>query len=98
LGIGALVDAAIFCTDVGWRKPARQVFQHVLDRLEVKASEALFVGDDRRWDVEGPRRVGIESILIERGATGKGSVSSLEDVLERLDWNVAAGRSERELW
>lgn len=59
-----LVDETVFCVDVGWRKPAPQIFEHTLARLGVAAYRALFVGDDLRWDVEGARRSGIAPVLL----------------------------------
>jgi putative hydrolase of the HAD superfamily len=63
-GLLELVDEAVFCVDVGWRKPAPQIFEHTLARLGVAAQRALFVGDDLRWDVEGARRSGIAPVLL----------------------------------
>jgi FMN phosphatase YigB (HAD superfamily) len=50
-GLLDLVDATVFCMDVGWRKPQRAPFEQALSLLGVHAAEALFVGDDPRWDV-----------------------------------------------
>ncbi len=66
LGLDVWVDAAVFCTDVGWRKPARAIFEHALERLQVEPQDCLFVGDDPRWDLAGPRALGMEAILIDR--------------------------------
>jgi putative hydrolase of the HAD superfamily len=66
LGIAALVDAMFFCRDVGWRKPDERIFRHVFACLGVEPAECLFVGDDPRWDVAGPERVGMDSVLICR--------------------------------
>jgi putative hydrolase of the HAD superfamily len=63
-GLLDLVNEAVFCVDVGWRKPAPQIFEYALTRLEVAAKRAMFVGDDLRWDVEGARSVGIVPILL----------------------------------
>jgi putative hydrolase of the HAD superfamily len=71
LGLRDRVDAAIFCTDAGWRKPAREVFEFALARLGARAEQCLFVGDDPRWDLAGPRAVGIEAVLIDRAGTGQ---------------------------
>jgi len=60
------VDAAFFCRDVGWRKPARQIFDYTFEKLQVEPRECVFVGDDPRWDLVGPRAVGMEAILIDR--------------------------------
>jgi FMN phosphatase YigB (HAD superfamily) len=34
--------------------------------LEVDASDAVFVGDDPRWDVLGAERAGVRPILLQR--------------------------------
>ncbi len=64
-GLTEAVDATVFCTEVGWRKPAKQIFQHALSLLEVDARDCVFVGDDPRWDVEGAERSGLRPILID---------------------------------
>jgi HAD superfamily hydrolase (TIGR01509 family) len=63
-GLLGIVDATVFCTDVGWRKPHRAPFDRALALLDVTPAEALFVGDDHRWDVVGARNAGIRPVLI----------------------------------
>jgi putative hydrolase of the HAD superfamily len=58
------VDAVVFCVDVGWRKPHPAPFHRALKDLSVAASEAVFVGDDPRWDVLGAERVGLRPVLL----------------------------------
>lgn len=58
------VDATVFCMDVGWRKPHRAPFDRALSLLEVVAAEALFVGDDHRWDVVGAQAAGLRPVLL----------------------------------
>jgi FMN phosphatase YigB (HAD superfamily) len=60
----AAVDATIFCTDVGYRKPHSAPFEHALRILDVSAADAVFVGDDPRWDVAGAQNAGIQPILL----------------------------------
>jgi putative hydrolase of the HAD superfamily len=59
------VDATVFCVDVGWRKPHRAPFDRALSLLEVAPADALFVGDDHRWDVVGAQNAGIRPVLLE---------------------------------
>jgi len=59
------VDATVFCMDVGWRKPHRAPFDRALSLLEVAPAEALFVGDDHRWDVVGAQNAGLRPVLLE---------------------------------
>lgn len=66
LSLAEAVDAVVLCGDVGWRKPAADVFHHALGKLGCRAPECLFVGDDVRWDVEGSAAVGMRPLLIDR--------------------------------
>jgi putative hydrolase of the HAD superfamily len=81
-GILPLVDAAIFCGDVGWRKPDARIFHHTTQQLGVTADRCLFVGDDPRWDIVGPRGVGMEAVLIDRVGVADGSIKSLDELVE----------------
>lgn len=83
-GLAGLVDAAVFCRDVGWRKPDGRVFLHALGLLGVDASEAVFVGDDPRWDVEGPRRVGMGAVLMDRAGRSPKALRELGGLLGLL--------------
>jgi putative hydrolase of the HAD superfamily len=58
------VDATVFCMDVGWRKPHRAPFERALSLLGVSPTEALFVGDDLRWDVLGAQAAGLQPVLL----------------------------------
>ena len=85
LGLSPLVDLAVFCGEIGWRKPARPIFDHAMERLGVTPDECLFVGDDPRWDIAGPRAAGIEAVLIDRdGLSTEDSIKSLWELLEYL--------------
>jgi putative hydrolase of the HAD superfamily len=59
------VDATVFCVDVGWRKPHRAPYDRALSLLEVAPADALFVGDDHRWDVVGAQNAGLRPVLLE---------------------------------
>jgi HAD superfamily hydrolase (TIGR01509 family) len=63
-GLLRRVDAAVFCVDVGWRKPHPAPMLRAVAELGVEAREALFVGDDPRWDIEGAQRAGIRPVLL----------------------------------
>jgi putative hydrolase of the HAD superfamily len=87
-GLDVYVDAIVFCRDVGWRKPARQIFEFTLQELQALPQDCVFVGDDPRWDVVGPRAVGIEAILIDRRGTTpdaeKDPIQNLHQLWNRL--------------
>jgi HAD superfamily hydrolase (TIGR01509 family) len=89
-GLLTAVDATVFCTDVGWRKPHVAAFRRALDILGVPAKEAIFVGDDPVWDIEGARDAGLQSILLASRAHQPNPAQvtvagSLPEVLARID-------------
>jgi putative hydrolase of the HAD superfamily len=63
LGIGRLMDAAAFSSEVGVRKPDARIFTHTLRALDVDPAHAVFVGDRVNDDVVGARGVGMRTIL-----------------------------------
>ncbi len=92
-GLADAVDASVFCVDVGWRKPAPQIFRHVLSLLDVDARDSVFVGDDPRQDVAGAERSGLRAILIDPreapGVAPGSSVQGLEELSALLDSMMA---------
>ena len=91
-GLAERCDLALFCGEVGWRKPARPLFRAALNHFGCHGEDCLFVGDDPRWDVYGARRAGITPLLIDRTGTGAigaqaalRSLADLDPVLQRWD-------------
>jgi putative hydrolase of the HAD superfamily len=86
LGLAEHLDAAVFCRDAGWRKPDRRIFERALRVLGVAADEALFVGDDPRWDSVGAAAAGMDAVLIDRGGTMRRekAIHSLQELWEVL--------------
>ena len=84
-GIGKLVDAAVFSSEVGRRKPAPELYRAALDAIGVDARNALFVGDRVREDYEGPRVLGMRAVIFTAHAEdappdGVQTISSLSEV------------------
>jgi HAD superfamily hydrolase (TIGR01509 family) len=63
LGIADLMDAVVFSSQVGRRKPAPEPYLAALAAVGVAADAALFVGDRVLEDYDGPRRVGMRALL-----------------------------------
>jgi putative hydrolase of the HAD superfamily len=63
LGIAELVDASVFSSELGVRKPHPAIFRHVLDALDVRPDESIFVGDRLRDDISGAKRLGMRAVL-----------------------------------
>lgn len=88
-GLLSAVDATVFCTDVGYRKPHSVPIERALTLLQVPATEAAFVGDDPKWDVVGAQRAGVRPILLAKQgvaavAEGVSVVTNLPQVLDAL--------------
>lgn len=66
LGLEPYLDFIVTSGEVGADKPQPQIFQTALKRAQVKASEAIHVGDQYKLDAIGAMGVGIKPILIDR--------------------------------
>jgi HAD superfamily hydrolase (TIGR01509 family) len=90
-GLLAAVDAAVFCTDVGYRKPHPAPFERALTLLGVPAGEAVFVGDDPCWDVGGATRAGVHPILLSAkpAAAITDPVPTARNLQQVLDYMIA---------
>jgi putative hydrolase of the HAD superfamily len=99
-GVAELVDAIVFSSEVGLRKPAPQIYQAVLDRLAVEPGNALFVGDRVREDIVGPSALGMRTCLVTYFRVDDGDhtladavASSPGEVLATVDTMLASGRA-----
>lgn len=67
LGLASVVDTVVLCGDVGWRKPARAIFEFAATAVDRRPERCIFVGDDLRWDISGSKSTGMRPVLIDRG-------------------------------
>jgi len=89
LGLSRYIDETVFCRDVGWRKPAKQIFEFALEKLQVLPQNCVFVGDDPRWDLVGPCNVGITPMIIDRKGIAQQVeqarlISNLHELIDKL--------------
>jgi len=87
LGFLAAVDAVVLSAEVGRRKPAPELYQAGLRALDVAAADALYVGDRVVEDYEGPRRIGMQAVLVTALAAEPPppSVATIATLAELLD-------------
>jgi putative hydrolase of the HAD superfamily len=64
VGLLPFVDAAVFSGEVGWRKPAPQIFAAALRALGAEAATTVHVGDRLREDVEGAHAAGMRAVRL----------------------------------
>ncbi len=89
LGIARLMDAVVFSSEIGRRKPAPELYLAALERLGIAPGSALYVGDRPREDYEGPRRLGMRAVLCTALARAPippevPAISSLAELPEHL--------------
>jgi putative hydrolase of the HAD superfamily len=63
MGLADRLDAAVFSSEVGKRKPHPAIFEAALEQLGVEPERALFVGDRRFEDVRGAKEAGMTTVL-----------------------------------
>lgn len=90
LGLASYVDRIVMCGDVGWRKPARKIFQSVAAALGRAAQGCVFAGDDLRWDVEGSAAAGMRPVLVDRASMHVGYAGARVEGLDELPELIAA--------
>ncbi len=62
-GLDKLLDAAVFSSEVGRRKPAPEIYLAALAALGTTPETTLFVGDRADWDYEAPIALGMRAVL-----------------------------------
>jgi putative hydrolase of the HAD superfamily len=66
LGVAPYLDAMVFSSEIGVRKPHRAIFLNVLNALDVRPADALFVGDRIKDDIRGAQRLGMITVLTQQ--------------------------------
>ena len=74
--INRFFNAIIVSEEIGWRKPSPVIFQDMLQRLQVTAEEAVFIGDSPLEDIKGALDMGIRTVFVPS------QFNSLKDLAE----------------
>ncbi|HPA63551.1 MAG TPA: HAD family phosphatase [Spirochaetota bacterium] len=69
-------DAVFFSNEIGFRKPERESFMHVLDSLRINPEESLMI-DDLKENIEGAALAGMKILHLEDYTVLKKRLSSL---------------------
>ena len=62
MGLAERLDAAVFSSEVGLRKPHPEIFERALVQLGVEPEAALFVGDRLYEDIRGAAELGMTTV------------------------------------
>lgn len=74
-------DLVLTFDDIGVRKPDPKGFKMVLERLQIKAEEAIMVGDWPERDMVGASQLGMKTVFARYGDT-------FDTVDSGADWDV----------
>lgn len=84
-----IVDAVVTFDETGFRKPDPAPFKMILDRLAVKADEAIMVGDWVERDIVGAAKIGMKTAFAKYGDTfnteNHNADFQLNDISELID-------------
>ena len=65
LGINQYFNSTVVSGDNGWRKPHKKIFTDTLEQLQVKAEEAVFIGDSPLEDIKGAADAGMKTVFVK---------------------------------
>lgn len=89
LGAARWFEHIFVSSRVGHAKPAPEIFQKALERHNLKARDALHVGDSEENDLVGATTAGLNGVLVERSGETESNLSpritSLSSILSLLD-------------
>jgi len=67
LGLSGLWDTVLSTESIGALKPAVRPFEELARALGCRPGQILYVGNSRRYDVEGAKRAGLKAALLNIG-------------------------------
>jgi putative hydrolase of the HAD superfamily len=90
LGLSAMMNTIVTSQDTGFTKPQPEIFRYALNKANVSADEAVYIGDQYQVDVIGANGAGMQGILIDRDNYYEENldcpkIKSLKDLVVYLD-------------
>jgi putative hydrolase of the HAD superfamily len=76
VGLSGFFNVVVVSEEVGWRKPSFQIFEYALNKLQIQAHEAIYIGDSPNEDIKGAKQAGLKTIFVPS------QFNTLEDLLE----------------
>jgi len=64
-GIRDAFETVVVSAEVGWCKPHPTIFEHTFQKMKIRPSEALFMGDQLYIDVYGALNSGMDVVWVE---------------------------------
>ncbi len=76
LGISEFFHAVVVSEENGWRKPSPKIFQDALNKLQIPADQAVYIGDSPIEDIKGAKQAGIKTVFVPS------QFNTLKDLME----------------
>ncbi|MDT3959134.1 HAD family hydrolase [Staphylococcus kloosii] len=83
LGIEHVINYMSTSQTVGYRKPHPKIFENILEKLDTKPEETMYVGDDPLNDVAPARAMGMVSVWF------KEEDAEIEPLPEEVDYTIS---------
>ena len=64
--LDGLISVAVSSSEHGFMKPHPSIFRAALELMQVRAADAVMVGDSFAHDIVGARQVGMRGVLLDR--------------------------------
>jgi len=77
-------------------KPDEQMYHRLLEEWKLPQGAVWMVGDNEKTDVEGPRAVGMNAVLLDRtGASSRpDKIGSLQDLIPYINRSQSCSHSD----
>ena len=62
--LAAYFDTIVVSGEVGWKKPANQIFATALSNLSIEPKDAVYVGDEYEADMVGAKNAGMHTVYL----------------------------------
>ena len=85
INIDGLIDYSLVSGECNYKKPEKEIFELVLNDLNLKADEAIYIGDNYNIDVLGPRSIGMKAIYVSRNNEIHRDATTINNIHELLD-------------
>jgi HAD superfamily hydrolase (TIGR01509 family) len=83
VGLLEFFPVRIYSSEVGHRKPSREIFRIALEKVGAAAEQSIFIGDLEKVDVYGARRAGMYTVL-KRPGEDNGRPHSADYLIRRI--------------
>jgi HAD superfamily hydrolase (TIGR01662 family) len=64
LKINEFFNVVVVSEENEWRKPSLKIFQDALNKLQIQAAEAIYIGDNPIEDIKGAKQAGLKTVFV----------------------------------